>query len=218
LLTEAFSVVDERQIQNVPREFAHTPPAYRIIPCTQGDVRRAEAEHFVRSRFMRSHGAHIASFMPTLLLLTDSAGQLAAVAGYRRAADERLFLEQYLPAPVEQAIATLARARVRRSEIVEIGNFAAIDSRRARILMSFMPAHFLEGGARWIVFTATAAIREILSSTGGRCLELGAADAARVSGGTDEWGRYYSNDPRVMAGFLPSARSIPALWKSHHGD
>jgi hypothetical protein len=57
-----------------------------------------------------------------------------------------------------------------------------------------------------------------VAAMGGRCLELSTADRARVAGGADEWGRYYMNDPRVMAGFLPSARAIPALWRSHHGD
>ena len=156
--------------------------------------------------------------MPTLLLLTGAHGELAAVAGFRCAAHEPLFLERYLPVPIEQALAPLKGVRVQRAEIVEVGNFAALDSRRAKILMSFMPAFFLEVRARWLVFTATAAIRGILSAMGGHCMEVGTADGACVSGGADEWGRYYSNDPRVMAGHLPSARRIPALWRSHHGD
>jgi hypothetical protein len=156
--------------------------------------------------------------MPTLLLLTDGAGQLAAVAGFRCASDEPLFLERYLGAPIEQALSARAGIRSSRAEIVEVGNFAAADSRRAKILMSFMPAFFLDLPARWIVFTATTAIREILATLGGRCVEVGAADGACVAGGTDEWGRYYTNDPRVMAGYLPSARRIPALWRSRHGN
>lgn len=84
--------------------------------------------------------------------------------------------------------------------------------------MSFMPAYLLEGSARWLVFTATSSIRRILSAMGGRCMDLGTADGARAGGGADEWGRYYSNDPRVMAGYLPSARRIPELWRTHHGD
>jgi hypothetical protein len=156
--------------------------------------------------------------MPTLISLIDAEGGLGAVAGFRNAAQEPLFLERYLPESVERTLASQWGAKVRRAEIVEVGNFAALDSRRARILMSFMPAFFLERSARWIVFTATAAIRGLLESMGGHCLELATAQAACAAGGADEWGRYYSRDPRVMAGFLPSARRIPALWRSHHGD
>jgi hypothetical protein len=217
LFTEPAIVGEERQIGD-PRELSGTPPEYRIVACDSADARRAEAEAFVRRRFLRSHGAHIATFMPTLLLLTKSCGELAAVAGFRRAAHEPLFLERYLPLPVEQAISSQSGVRAQRAEIVEVGNFAALDSRRARILMSFMPVFFMEHSARWIVFTATASIRAILSAMGGRCIEVGTADGACVAGGADEWGRYYASDPRVMAGFLPSARRVPALWRSHHGD
>ena len=218
MFTETTAVADERRTSSAPREYARTPPEYRIVACDRNDARRAAAEAFVRTRFLRSHGAHISTFMPTLLLLTDADGELAAVAGFRSAAHEPLFLERYLPAPIEQALTSRIGRQVQRAAIVEVGNFAALDSRRAGVLMSFMPAYFLEGSARWLVFTATASIRRILCAMGGRCVEVGSADGACVSGGADEWGRYYSADPRVMAGFLPSARRIPALWRTHHGD
>ena len=218
MFTELPSVSEERQTGSATREYAASPLEHRILVCGRDDSRRAEAEAFVRKRFLRSHGAHIATFMPTLLLLTRADSELAAVAGFRCAAHEPLFLERYLPVPIEQAIISKMGAHARRTEIVEIGNFAALDSRRAKILMSFMPAYFLECSARWLVFTATASIRAMLTAMGGRCMEVGSADGACVAGGADEWGRYYSNDPRVMAGFLPSARRIPALWRSHHGD
>jgi hypothetical protein len=217
LFTETL-VADERQTNSPAQDPARVRPEYTIVSCDSGDPRREEAEAFIRKRFLRSHGARIVTFMPSLQLLTDSHGELAAVAGYRRAVDAPLFLERYLPVPVEQALASHVASRVARAEIVEIGNFAAVDSRRAKILMSFMPAWFLERSARWIVFTATSAIRGILSAMGGRCIEIGAADGACVASGMDEWGRYYSTDPRVMAGFLPSARRIPALWRSQHAD
>jgi hypothetical protein len=199
-------------------EYARAAPKYRIETCEEGEARRHEAESFVRRRFLLSHGARIGTFMPTLLLLTDAVGEIAAVAGLRRAGKEPLFLERYLSVPIEQAVRSRVRAPAHREEFIEIGNFAAVDSRRAKILMSYLPAWLLERSARWIVFTATATIRGILAAMGGHCVELGVADGARACGGIDDWGRYYSNDPRVMAGFLPSARRIPALWRSHHAD
>lgn len=218
MFIETISVAEERQPNTAAREYPRPRAEYRILSCGTDHARRAEAEEFVCRRFLRSHGAHISSFMPTLLLLTDGVGELAAVAGFRHAQNEALFLERYLSSPVEQAISARLGENVPRAKIVEVGNFAALDSRRARILMSFLPSYFLEHGRRWIVFTATSLIRGILSRMGGHCVEVGTADGARVAGGLDEWGRYYSNDPRVMAGFLPAARAIPALWRSHHGD
>jgi hypothetical protein len=218
LFTDTPAVADERQTGSAPREHTRSSSEYRMLPCDRDDARRAEAEAFVRRRFQRSHGAHVSTFMPTLLLLTDGDNEIAAAAGFRFAAHEPLFLERYLSGPIEQVLPAQAGRPARRAEIVEVGNFAARDSRRAMILMSFMPAWFLELSARWIVFTATTSIRGILSAMGGRCMEVGTADGARAAGGADEWGRYYSKDPRVMAGFLPSARRIPALWRSQHGD
>jgi hypothetical protein len=220
LFTDMPAVADERQMHSAACEYARPAPKYRIETCEEGDARRHEAESFVRRRFLLSHGARIGTFMPTLLLLTDAGGEIAAVAGFRRAGKEPLFLERYLAVPIEQAVKSRAQAQAPapREEFIEVGNFAAVDSRRAKILMSYLPAWFLERSARWIVFTATATIRAILTAMGGRCVELAAADGARASGGVDDWGRYYSNDPRVMAGYLPSARRIPSLWRSHHAD
>jgi hypothetical protein len=218
LFTEQPTVAEERHTSGPARDFARPDAKYQIAACDQTDPRRADAEAFVRNRFLRTHGAYIATFMPTLLLLRGTHGELAAVAGFRSAAQEPLFLERYLDIPIEQALAAQVAGNVRRAEILEVGNFAALDSRRARILMSFMPNYFLGRGARWLAFTATTAIRGILAAMGGRCIEVGTANSACVAGGIDEWGRYYSTDPRVMAGYLPSARRIPALWRSHHGD
>jgi uncharacterized membrane protein len=218
LLYEMPFVADERQNSSDPREYARARREHRIVCCGHDHARRAEAEAFINARFFKSHGAHISSFMPTLLLLTDPDGDLVGVAGFRSAAHEPLFLERYLAVPIEKALTRRTGAMVLREEIIEAGNFAALDSRRAAILMSFMPAFFLQEAARWLVFTATTSIRGIVAALGGRCVEIGAADGACVIGGADEWGRYYSNDPRVMAGFLPSARRIPKLWRSSHGD
>jgi Thermostable hemolysin len=217
LFTDMPMVADERLTSGAPLEYRSPPAQYRTLVCDRGDARRDEAESFIRRRYLRTHGAQISTFMPSLLLLVDGTGALAAAAGFRCAAQEPLFLERYLPVSIEQAVAAHTTTPVRRADIVEIGNFAALDARRAQKLMSFMPALFLERRARWITFTATAAIRNILASMGAHCLEIGAADGDRA-GSSDEWGRYYSNDPKVMAGFLPSARRIPALWRSHHGD
>jgi hypothetical protein len=216
LFTEA-PVSDERQTASTPRDFARPPAEYRLVPCDRDDSRRKQAEAFIRQRFRQSHGAQIATFLPSLLLLTDGDDGIAAVTGFRCAAREPLFLERYLSAPIEAELSSHTAEPVRRAQIIEVGNFAAIDSRRAKILMSFLPAYLLGQSARWIAFTATTAIRAMLSTAGARCLDLGAADHEHVAGGVDQWGRYYSNDPRVMAGYLPSARRIPALWRPHHG-
>jgi hypothetical protein len=202
-------------------ETAATPsslPELRIETCEVSSPRREEAEEYVRARFQHTHGATIRTFMPTLVLLTGADGALAGVAGCRMAGKEPLFLERYLECPIEELIARRTGARVKRSEIVESGNFACQDSATARVFMSQLPRYLIEREQTWIAFTATVSIRRILRSLGARCTELGKADGACVRSDDDKWGSYYANDPRVMVGYLPLARRIPALWGMWRAD
>ena len=217
MFTYTTGVAEERQCPAESSETGREQSRHEISTCGLSDPRRVEAEAFVRARFQRTHGAHVVTFMPSLLLMTDACGRIGAVLGCRRA-DQPLFLERYLELPIEESIAARTGNRVRRSQIVEIGNFAATDSRIAARFMSFVAPHFLERGLTWIAFTATDSIRRILATLGARCTDLGAADGLLVANGPDRWGRYYSHDPRVMAGYLPIARRIPALWNTCHAD
>lgn len=191
---------------------------YEIVPCGANDSMREVAETFVREAFQRIHHASIRTFMPTLLVLTDSSGLLHAVAGCRVATTEPLFLEQYLSRPIEAVLTERAGERARRAQIAEIGNFAARSARTARRFMALLPYYLLDRELLWATFTATAAVRRILQNVGARCMDLGTAEGACVRAGADDWGRYYTNDPRVMAGYLPLARRIPTLRDVAYGD
>jgi hypothetical protein len=102
--------------------------------------------------------------------------------------------------------------------IVEIGNFACRSSRVGRRFMALLPYFLLERKLVWATFTATASVRRLLHNVGARCMDLGAAEGACVRNGPDEWGRYYTHDPRVMAGYLPLARRIPMLRDAAYGN
>lgn len=191
---------------------------YRIEACTRECDARTTAEAFVREAFFRTHRAHITTFMPTLLLLKDAAGTLRGVAGCRKAETEGLYLERYLPQPIEAVIAERIALRVKREQIIEVGNFASSGSRAARRFMALLAYYFLGDGRMWVTFTATAPVRRMLEHVGARCVELGVAEGACARDSTDEWGRYYTNDPRVMAGYLSRARKIPALFDAAYAD
>lgn len=218
MFTRTANVAEQRQDPFEGGECGPAPARREITGCGLSDPRRAEAEAFVHARFRRTHGANVVTFMPSLLLMTDSRGQIEAVVGCRRAGHAPLYLERYLEQPIEAAIAARTGSRISRSQVVEVGNFAASSSRVAATFMSFLAPHFLDRGLTWITFTATDSIRRILASLGARCADLGGADGAQTAGGPDRWGSYYSHDPRVMAGYLPLARRIPALWKTSHAD
>jgi len=179
---------------------------------------RPELEAFVRKAFQRGHGATVASFMPTLLSFRDGGGDLRGVIGLRGAGPAPLFLEQYLEQPVEEAIARAAGREVHRADVVEVGNLAGANCRAAMRMVASLPGYLLSRDYRWLVFTATDAVRGILQSLGAPLLELARADAGRITSGDDQWGRYYQRDPRVLAGYLPLSHRIPAFRAARRGS
>jgi hypothetical protein len=177
---------------------------------------RAELEAFVREGFSRKHAATVASFMPTLLSFRDGGGDLRGVIGLRGAVPSALYLEQYLQQPVEAAIAAATGQCVERRQVVEVGNLAGRNCRAAMRMVASLPDYLLSRDYRWIVFTATSAVRGILQGFGAPLVELAQAEASRVTSGPDQWGSYYQNDPRVLAGYLPASRWIPGFRGGAH--
>lgn len=182
----------------------HVESLFKLSPIAPVSPCREAAEGFIADAFLDKHGARVREFLPELVGLQNRTGDLRAVAGYRSAGTGPLFLEQYLAAPVERDLTAHVGATVARGEIVEVGNLAGGSCRYARHLVSLLPRFLLDHGYTWVVFTATSVVRDILTSVGASLVELAPADASRLAGGADTWGRYYQHDPRVMAGYLPS--------------
>lgn len=174
---------------------------HQLLVCGRSDPMRVELERFVQDAFVARHGAHVCSFMPTLLAMHGNRG-VCGVAGFRRAADEPLFLERYLDRPIEAAIEAATKRGVPRSQIVEVGNLAGLSCRAAVRLVLELPQLLLAQGHRWIVFTATEQVRQLLGAFRAPLIELAPARATCVAGLGDDWGRYYETDPRVMVGYL----------------
>lgn len=167
-----------------------------------GDVRRPAFEAFVRQRFDEAHGARISSFMPDLFGLHDARLQLNAVCGARLATGQPLFLEQYLAAPVESAIAGLAGLPVAREEIVEVGNLAAASSGSARLIIVIMTCLLAQRGLQWVVFTGAAGLINSFHRLGLKPLHLCSADPALLGEASGDWGHYYEQRPQVFAGSI----------------
>ena len=202
------------------------PPGQGLYlePTASGAPNRMLLEEYVRDAFRAKHGATLGSLMPTLVAFRDRHGSLRGVAGLRGAHEDRLFLEQYLDRPIERVLADAlcetgqadtAGVAIRRSDIVEVGNLAGASCRAAVRIVAQLPAYLMTRRYRWIVFTATSALRDILAGFGAPLVELARADAASVGEQRDEWGRYYETDPRVCAGFLPDADQLACF--AHRG-
>ncbi|MDF1485428.1 thermostable hemolysin [Ramlibacter sp. H39-3-26] len=175
------------------------------------DPRRTEVEAFIFSVFAQRYGAKIQHFAPVLVSLQDG-GEIVAAAGYRSAAYAPLFLERYLPSPVEALLASEARAhRLCRSSVVEVGNLAASRVGEGRRLIALMGPHLAAQGFQWVVCTITAELRHLFVRLGVTPLALGTADPAALGPDAARWGTYYDHRPVVLAGHLGQALRHLAL-------
>jgi hypothetical protein len=194
-------------------------------------TRREEVEQFICSIYKESYGASIDVRYPTLMSIQDEHGTLLAAMGLRDAGRERLFLENYLDMPIEQAIAQATGDTVDRSQIVEVGNLASLGSGAAQYLYLAFHAYAFELGYRYVVVTATTPLKLTFRRMKIETFHLADADPARLIDGGASWGNYYATEPQVITGnirqglhtlllrygarYLPNATPLRA--KLHHG-
>lgn len=170
-----------------------------------GHPRRSAVEDFIRRVYARRYSATVTHFAPVLVALCDPDGTIVAAAGYRSGAGGPLFLEHYLDAPVQDALATHASRAPARREVVEIGHLAADRAGAGRRLMFLLGPHLAQQRFRWVVCTLTRELRQMMVRLGITPLALGPADPARLGGDAAQWGSYYQHEPVVLAGELQPA-------------
>jgi hypothetical protein len=116
-----------------------------------------------------------------------------------------LFLERYLPAPVEAVLAAHVNVSLKREAIVEVGHLAASRNDAGRRLIELLGPHLAAEGFEWCVGTVTQELRRMLARLGITPLALGSADPAALGEEALHWGRYYEHQPVVLAGRLRRA-------------
>ena len=171
---------------------AHT--VSKTSPCRQ------EVEAFIHAVFKITYGANVTEFMPTLVALRDENGVLMAAFGMRSAAEEKLFLEQYLDIPIEQLLTEQLGKPITRNEITCIGNLAVSNPRNAGVLIAHIIQHSLDIGIEWCVATAHHSLQNGLIKGGRDVYPLHLADKANLP--VEEqavWGSYYDQMPQVVA-------------------
>lgn len=184
-----------------PPEVAPRTTADAVRLVEHRDAARTAIEHFISRRFREAYAAEVHHFMPRLFGLHQADDQLVAAFGLRDAGRERLFLEQYLDAPVEALISNAFDVDAPRAQIVEVGNLAGATPGALRRLIPALTAHLHGAGYRWIAFTGAAHLCAGFTRLG---LPLCVAAPARPERLTPEeralWGRYYDRNPSVMLG------------------
>ena len=182
------------------------------------DTQRASIEQFIASGFAKAYQADVHSFMPNLLGVSR-AGEWQAVLGLRcaakgtakSAAKTKLFIEQYLPAPVEQLLATHGM-HAERSQLIEIGHLYAIN-RQSLLQLFVLTAYALDQlNYRYLLCAATTQVRGILSRHGIELTELGEAKAEALGEDAASWGSYYDTNPKVCV------MDLAAVTRLIHSD
>lgn len=172
---------------------------------------RAEVEQLIQKVFLQQHQAQIRYFLPQLLSLR-CAGSLSAALGMQAAAQGPLFLEQYLPQPIEQLLSAQAGQQVKREHILEIGNLVSVRPGSSLLLMVALSELIAASRFRWVAFTATSEVQSLLAKLHYQPLQLANASAEMLPS-PQSWGAYYQKQPKVMAGLaLPainSSRQLP---------
>ncbi|MBL7250324.1 thermostable hemolysin [Alloalcanivorax sp. C16-2] len=161
------------------------------------------AAAFVRQRYRQCYNARPRISAPALMTLRAPDGTPRAVAALTPAPGRRLFLEQYLDQPLEDAVGSLAGAPVARHRLLEVAGLAADGSGAGRLLFIALTGLLPSLGVDWIVFTATVQVRNMFTRLGLAPVRVAPADPARLQAGAARWGDYYRHDPIVMAGYVP---------------
>jgi len=164
---------------------------------------RSKAEALIRDVYQERYGAEIPGWMPFLAARPGREGMQAA-AGFRPG-NEPLYLENYLDRPVEAAIANHIGRTPRRDTIVEVGHLASRRSGAGALLLLDLADHLHRSGFDWLVNTATTDTRRLILGLRAAPLALAAADPTRLPDGGRAWGRYYDDQPVVLAIHLPTA-------------
>ena len=99
---------------------------FQIIEVGPDHPERLSLQAFIADNFFKTYQADVKHFSETLLGCKDAQGHWVAALGYSGLAHRRAFLEQYLDVPIEQEIASLQKQTVARTQIVEVGNLAAL--------------------------------------------------------------------------------------------
>jgi hypothetical protein len=159
---------------------------------------RLKAQDFIKGIFKEHHQAKVSSFLPSLFAIFNPQGQTQSALGVRNAAQDKLYLEQYLDSSIDQLLESLLGEAVKRREVVEIGNLASQNSASCKALFAHITQYLQDQNVKWITCTGTATLRVVFKRLGIKAIPIHKADQDRLGEEQYAWGDYYQNDPQVM--------------------
>ncbi|MBE0352636.1 thermostable hemolysin [Pseudoalteromonas lipolytica] len=172
----------------------------------EGGHDRDRLENTIKQGFAAAYNAKITQFMPLLCELNID-GEVCTLG--LRSASYPLFIEQYLPAPIDHFV------NAKREQIFELGNLCSTHRKATLAHFVLMNEALYQAGASHLVFCATRKVRALLKMLGVHCNEIGVANAYALQDPAS-WGSYYDNQPTLCVVDLNEAHqciiNTPALF------
>lgn len=186
---------------------------FEFVMAEHNSASRNELQEFVKAGFSKCYDANLQTFLP--LLLGIKTKQLRAAVGVRRA-DEPLFIEQYLPTSITQALAKVGIQATRR-QIAEMGNLYSQSPRFTLPLIMTVVMGLYLTDVRHLVFSGTQKVRQLLTTMGFPMTYLAPALPECLEQSPLEWGSYYDNEPDVMVLDIEASIRVAYQRKELHG-
>lgn len=183
-------------------DFGHTRSAYalKFRDFAREDKGRLSVEQYILAAYQNQFGASLAHFMPTLVSATLPGQPSHLSFGLSGADQHRLFLENYLSEPVEQALSRVVDTPVERHAIVEVGNLAFASTTTIHDDLIAI-AHYCYGlGYQYVVCTATRMLRLVFLKAGIKPIYLSDARPDDAPRDGTHWGAYYGAAPQIIGG------------------
>ena len=166
-------------------------------PSSEG---RNRVETFLKQGFYDSFQVTPTSYMPLIMETTDLNSRTTACFGIRDISESTAFLEYYLSASVEQAIAEQIGAPVDRKSIIELGSIISRTKGAGGWLIIAATAWLRGARYQWGVLTATDDLKGALAKQGVELYKLADAKLEHLpEAERNNWGSYYDHDPVVYA-------------------
>lgn len=167
----------------------------RIVNITRlHTAERDRVEHFIKDVYRQKYRAEISVNYPVLMSVRNESDEILAAVGFRFAEQQPLFLEQYLDNPVEAYLPS------QRNEIVEIGNLASAGKGASIFLFAALASYLDFYGISYAVITGTNYLHQYFDKIGLNPVQLAEADISFLTERQEDWGSYYDQKPRVLAG------------------
>lgn len=162
---------------------------------SKDDPRQEAAKDHIRKVYFETYGAHVTTFAPTLVTVTNQDGQIVCVGGIRTGADG-FFSDTYLDTDLTTAVCALDGTDTPTAQIMEVVSVASTTPFPVLPMFDAMLSWGRDQGMTCGVFTITKPLRRLLKRTGLHFSELCAADASYVDN-PESWGTYYKTEPVV---------------------